>query len=491
MSKSYEELMGALGRNIYFRPERRRVRDLLSRDANPCLEIGDREFRLFDISMNGVSFLADAHPEEWPVGEEVDLRLLLYGEQLFTGRARIARFEPGPRGGGRVGLALRTGFIDLPEVRRQDDEARLERDLIEGPDQWRERVPARFQQEVARAAAFLSFYRQLLDRHEARYRASGVNGSESVHALAERALTRLREPWEQIQRSASRAAVECLGDPEVLLLSKTLTETVITPIMMEVPLVQRAYTKPLGYAGDYQIMLFYYRNALEGDSVYAQVFHKLSMEHPLSAGVRTRKDFIVELMSDEHDRLQARGGGSAEFRVTSVACGPGREVADYIARRRGWAGTAVWTLIDQEEQALSIAYHDGHRELARHASTGELHCLHLSFMQMLRDPAIVATLEPQHLIFSTGFFDYLRENQAQILLRVLYEQLLPGGLLVIGNALGPNDHFWSPEFIVDWTLLYRTRDEMRRLATRLPETAEVDVVAEPGNAYYFLLVRRH
>jgi len=32
---------------------------------------------------------------------------------------------------------------------------------------------------------------------------------------------------------------------------------------------------------------------------------------------------------------------------------------------------------------------------------------------------------------------------------------------------------------------------MRRLAARLPETAEVDIAVEPGNAYYFLLVRRH
>ena len=67
MSKSYEELMGAIGRAMFFRPERRRVRDLLSRDAHPTLLIGDLEYPLHDVSMNGMSFFASAGPA-WRVG---------------------------------------------------------------------------------------------------------------------------------------------------------------------------------------------------------------------------------------------------------------------------------------------------------------------------------------------------------------------------------------------------------------------------------------
>jgi hypothetical protein len=32
---------------------------------------------------------------------------------------------------------------------------------------------------------------------------------------------------------------------------------------------------------------------------------------------------------------------------------------------------------------------------------------------------------------------------------------------------------------------------MLRLGRLLPETAEVNVEIEPGNAYYFLLIRKH
>ncbi len=238
-------------------------------------------------------------------------------------------------------------------------------------------------------------------------------------------------------------------------------------------------------------MQYYYNNALEGDSVFAQVFHKLGVEHPLSNGVRTRKDYVVRLMEEEHLRYLAGGEAEPVFRVASLGCGPAREVSDFIARRKEWPGQVAWTLIDQEDEALSIAYNDSHRQLLATGANGLLQCLHLSFVQIMRDPSLLPIESGQHFIFATGLFDYLGEAVAQVLVRTLFDQLAPGGLIVLGNALGPNDHFWSPEFILDWTMLYRTREEMLRLGKRLPETAEVSVEVEPGNAYYFLLVRKH
>ncbi len=491
MAKSYEELMGALGRAVFFRPERRRVRDLLSRDAQPQLMIDGHEHPLFDLSLNGVSFLSQDGVESWPAGRELDVTLLLHGREAFRGRGRVARLEPGPRKGVRIGIALVGGFLDLPEILHQDEEGQLESDLRAGPEFWRTRIPQALQDSVGRAVHFLHFYRRVLDRSEARYRARGARDADPLADLAQRALAELREPWAEIQRSASRAAVECLGDRQILLASKRLTETLVTPVLSVCPLVQRAYTKPLGYAGDYQVMQYYYNNALEGDSVFAQVFHKLGVEHPLSAGVRTRKDYVVQLMTEEHDRHLARGVAEPVFRVASLGCGPAREVSDFIANRKGWPGHVAWTLIDQEDEALSIAYNESHRQLRATGADGSLQCLHLSFVQIMRDPSLLPIESGQHFIFATGLFDYLGEAVAQVLVRTLFDQLATDGLIVLGNALGPNDHFWSPEFILDWTMLYRTREEMLRLAKRLPETAEVKIEIEPGNAYYFLLIRKH
>jgi SAM-dependent methyltransferase len=479
--------MGSLGRAMFFRPERKRVRELWSREASPVLRIGGVEHALHDVSMNGVSFFAKAG--SWVVGDVVELTLLLHGDPVYAGAAKIARSEPAP-GGTRVGLSLAGGFLDLPEVMRRDEEARLERELGVGPAAAWSLLPRGYTEALMRAVHFVQYYRQVLGRHEARYRAEGQGGQEALGALARRAADALREPWRQLERAASRAALECLEHLETLRAAKAVTETVLTPLLLDAPMIRRSYGKPLGYPGDYQVMIYYYDDAFEGDSVFARVFHKFFVEHPLSNGVRTRKDYVVQLMGAELDRVRA-AGAAQPYRVASLGCGPAREVSDFVARRVSWSGEVRWTLIDQEEETLSVAYRAAQREIAATGARGALHCLNLSFAQLLQEPALMRSLEAQDFIYSTGLFDYLREARAQALIGALFERLAPGGLLAIGNALAPNEWFWSPEMVLDWTLLYRTRDQMRRLADPVAaQAAHVDVVVEPGGAYYFLLIRK-
>ena len=153
MARSYESLMGSTGRSVFYRPDRQRVRELLSRDAKPKLLIGGNEFPIFDISMNGVSFLSAEGTSDWPVGHELALSLLLHDEEVYEGPARVARVERGPRGV-RVGLGLSNGFLDLPEMRRRDDEKRLERSLREGPAEIERLVPEEYRAVVGRIAHF-------------------------------------------------------------------------------------------------------------------------------------------------------------------------------------------------------------------------------------------------------------------------------------------------------------------------------------------------
>ena len=123
-------------------------------------------------------------------------------------------------------------------------------------------------------------------------------------------------------------------------------------------------------------------------------------------------------------------------------------------------------------------------------SQGSVRCLNLSFGQLVQAPSLLPIVQGQHLIASSGLFDYLRESSAQDLLAALYERLAPGGVVAIGNAVGPAEDSWSPDYVLDWPLIYRTHEEMLRLAARLPEDAQVEVVTEPGGAYYYLLARR-
>lgn len=488
MAKSYEALMGSLGRSMFYRPERQRVRELLSRDARPKLLINGAEYPLFDVSMNGLSFLTPNGGGEWPIGATIDLELLLHEEPIYSGTAHVARVEPGPRGA-RVGVGLMTGYLDLPEFRRRDDQKLLEEQMDGGSACQFERVPRAYREKVTEILHFFQYYRRAFDYHERRFRAEGATDSDLL-AFAQRAYEALREPYYQLHREATAAAMEFIGDRETLVIAKEYTETMLVPLTLDIPLNKRAYLKPLGYPGDYQVMLYYYNKSFEGDSVFAKVFHRIGIEHPLAHGVCTRKDYIVELMEAEHDRVLAERGAGCEFRVASLGCGPAREVSDYVAKRRSWPGTAIFTLIDQEEEALGVAFRSCKREIGEWGAPAQLDLLNLSFVQMINEGVPLHDPESQDYIYCTGLFDYIKESRAQVLIGALFGLLAPGGLMSVGNAIAPQDCFWTPEFLGDWSMIYRTREQVERLAGKLPPNAEVEVAPEPGNAYFFLNVRK-
>lgn len=488
MVKSYEALMGSVARAMFYRPERQRVRELLSRDARPKLLINDAEYPLFDISMNGLSFLSPNGAEAWRVGSTLDMVLLLHGEPVYSGTAHVARVEPGPRGA-RVGVGLMTGFLDLPEIRRRDDNKLLSEQLEDGAVAQRAKVPAAFREKVSEFLHFYQYYRRALEYHERRFRAEGATDADLLK-LAERAYEALCEPYYRLDREASEVARECITDRETLIAAKEYTETIMAPLMLDIPFNSRAYLKPLGYPGDYQVMLYYYNRAFEGDSLFAKVFHRIGIDHPLAKGVCTRKDYIGELMANEHDRVAAERPAGGELKVASLGCGPAREVSDYVASRQSWPCPAIFTLIDQEEEALGVAYRACKREIGRKDAPVALDLLNLSFVQMMTEGVPLHEPDSQDFIYCTGLFDYIKTGRAQSLIGALYDLLAPGGLMSIGNVRAPQECWWTAEFLGDWTMIDRTREQVMELGAGLPASAEREVELEPGNAYYFLNVRK-
>jgi SAM-dependent methyltransferase len=481
--RSYEELLGGFGRAVAYRARRQLARELV-REHAASIVIGGASYPLYDMAMSGVSFLAPVEAPAWQVDDLLEVDIRVQDASAFRGRARVAREEP-IYGRRRVGLQLVGGFLDLHEMQRLDEEQALARDLAQGPERVLGRVPAAYREELLRAVQFAAFYRRLLSYHEARLAEDDATAYEARETLARRAIAAIRPRWHELRLAAAAAARPVLADRSTLAATKALTESLLTPLLLGAPVVARSYHKPLGYPGDFQVMQHIYKDTFEGDTVFDRVWHKLACEEPLAAGVRARKDLVKRLTAEEHAR---RRGEGETLRVMSLGCGPAREVVEFLAEQPAPPQGIHWTLIDQEEKALSVAYNDVARGIATRDCSSSAQCLYLSFEQIIKDPRAIAG-EPEDMIYCVGLFDYLPERRAAALVATLFERLRPGGLLAIGNALGPNDHFWFGEFVLDWTLLYRDEDAMRRLAA-LVAPASLAICREDAGAYDFLLLRK-
>lgn len=487
MSRAYDELAGPMGRGIHFRPARTRVRNLFNSDVRATLRFAGATVPVMDLSMNGLSVTVPNGAPIPPIGTEIDASLYL-GERLaFQGRLRLARLEPLPVGT-TLGLAVVDSFIDLPALARRVEEERLDRDLALGGELGQGLVSEEYLLALQRVVAFVQYYRSVLSRHEARCRAEGAEyASQALRELETKALTALRDPWNRLRQEAYDAVKPLIEDRARRAAARSLTQALLTPLLMECPCVARSYLKPLGYPGDYQVMVYCYEDALEGDTVFGRVFHKLWIEHPMPAGVRTRCDLVVGLILHQQDHLDE---GSGDLRVTLLGCGPAREIVGFVGRRPTWRGSVRWSLLDQEEEALSLAWRTARPLLAGPGRAAELRCYTLSFTRLLQDPGILPVGDGEDVIGCSGLFDYLRDPLASRLVREMYDRLRPGGLLAVGNAIGPDAELWSPEMVLDWPMTYRSADEMRALASLLPADAEIDVQVESGKAYHFLVVRR-
>jgi extracellular factor (EF) 3-hydroxypalmitic acid methyl ester biosynthesis protein len=245
----------------------------------------------------------------------------------------------------------------------------------------------------------------------------------------------------------------------------------------------RTNLKPRGYSGDSEMMAMIYRNEFKGAGTFAKVLNKHPLEHPAAQAVRNRRELVTQ-------RLLAVQGAHGEDKLTvlSVACGPAFELQDILCSEK-ICGQYHFTLLDQDRYALFEA-----AKLVDHIEKS-LGCrvsvdyLNDSVRTMLATPQLKRKWGEFQFIYSMGLFDYLTPPVARAVIKKLYQLLIPGGELVVGNFHASNPSRYYMEYWLDWVLYYRTEEEFCELMKDAPE-AQLEVSFEETGTQMFLHVRK-
>ena len=257
-------------------------------------------------------------------------------------------------------------------------------------------------------------------------------------------------------------------------------------LFLGAPFAHRTYHKPIGYAGDYEMMNMIHRNQPEGNSLYEKLIHLLLVSQWPAKSVRNRITHLGENILNETARI-ARAGKTA--RILNIGCGPAWEVQDFL-KATPLSNQADFTLIDFNEETL---LHVGHKlvEAKRQFSRStQIRTQQISVYELLkRTQRHGNDAEKFDLIYCAGLFDYLAPDTCRALMELWYDSLSPGGLLLIANMTDTKPFRHFIEFVLDWQLIYRNSAEILSLVpARCREMA--DVIAEPTSVNLFLDIRK-
>jgi extracellular factor (EF) 3-hydroxypalmitic acid methyl ester biosynthesis protein len=257
-------------------------------------------------------------------------------------------------------------------------------------------------------------------------------------------------------------------------------------LFLDSPFAHRTYHKPIGYAGDYEMMNMIHRNQPEGRSLYEKLIHLLLVSQWPAKSVRNRITHLGENLVNETARA-ARAGKTA--RILNVGCGPAWEVQDFL-RETHLSDQAEFTLLDFNEETLA---HAGKKlvELKHEFSRRTvIRTEQISVYELLkRTQRRSVAAEKFDLIYCAGLFDYLAPHTCHALIDLWYDSLSPGGLMLIANMndMKPFRHFI--EFILDWQLIYR---DSREIFSLVPERCQeaTRVITEPTSVNLFLHISK-
>ena len=219
------------------------------------------------------------------------------------------------------------------------------------------------------------------------------------------------------------------------------------PYLMLTRIVERIYSKPRGYAGDFLTIRWMYDNETGGVGAAGKLIDTAFLERPAAKAVRNRRRLLAGLIESAIER-----GG----KVTSLACGPAEELFDVFSAVGPNALHATCLDIDLQALALVADRRDQAR-LKGHMRLEQANLVYLATGRAKLD------IPEQNLVYSIGLIDYFQDRFVVALLDWIHDRLAPGGCVVLGNFHPHNPDRALMDHVLDWRLIHRDEGDMNRL----------------------------
>jgi extracellular factor (EF) 3-hydroxypalmitic acid methyl ester biosynthesis protein len=399
-----------------------------------------------------------------------DFKIVINDRTVYAGRAVISNLL----NAGTVLVCEATlgdSWVDPDMFLPADSRKGIRAGFGEFLQEWQKiyRVRPEFKVIVADMQTFLTDLRLWLEQVELGIRSSPSGDRLSMeHEIATElgqstspALSSLFEKFENTAQSVEK---------DLQSVHQTFGRRQLHPLLLCSPFLYRSYSKPLGYAGDYEMIDMIMRDPFEGGSLYAKIVNLWFLQQPPAEAHRNRIQYLTQNIIDVAARA-ARSGRMA--RVLSLGCGPAHEVQKFL-RESHLADLVQFTLVDFNAETLSHAQTTLEELKRKHQRSAPVKVVKKSVNQILKDSGKVIgrSADDQYdFVYCAGLYDYLADPVCRRLTSILYEWVAPGGLLITTNVDNSNPRRLTMDYIMEWHLIYRSGAELEALR---PNAAPAD-----------------
>jgi extracellular factor (EF) 3-hydroxypalmitic acid methyl ester biosynthesis protein len=293
-------------------------------------------------------------------------------------------------------------------------------------------------------------------------------------------MTRARTYFDNLEAVAVGVDAELQGSHRVF------AQTAIHPLILRAPFVYRTFAKPMGYAGDYEMVNQILSDPREGASTYFQIINALFLRAAVAEAHRNR----IHILTDGLSRLpQTLGQERQEIRVLNVGCGPAIEIQRLIATHPT-PQQFVFTLMDFSDETLAYTRERIDEACRQRGVQVRVELVHESVHNLLKRASGARAIEGQKFdfVYCAGLFDYLSDKVCARLIQYFSARTRPEGRLLVTNVHRSNPEKYSMEHLLEWHLIYRDERDMQRLVPRsctalktYTDTTGVNVFLEMSN----------
>lgn len=340
-------------------------------------------------------------------------------------------------------------------------------------DEWQKlyRIDREYKLVIADMHSFFSGLRFWLARVELGISSApeidrAARGREVADQLAEKIIPSMNELFDKFEDVAIRL------EPNRRATHQNYMRQQLHSLVLAAPFAHRTFTKPLGYAGDYEMVNMILRNAPEGSTLFGKLLHAWFVRQQPAEAHRNRIDYLITKITEMTLKASAAGRTAKIF---NMACGPASEVQRFISESALRSRTE-FTLLDFNEETLKYT-----RQCIATSAVGvgpmpPVQYIKKSVHHLLKESVKKSSTPGEaryDLVYCAGLFDYLSDEVCSRLMGLMYDWVRPGGLLIATNVESNNPRRHGMDHLLDWPLIYRTAADMAKIS---PKTAHRDDV---------------